>query len=229
MSTKTSKINSSEITFTQTLTEKMNALDIYSADKLAIHLVAAKRKPSTLLLLKRTTHAYEINQGLIDVGLHTTFLDRKNCKFYELILSTDKSICDTLESNLCSDNGYNMGITLGYPENAVYSFINKASGCIHSYQQALTQYTVGLDTGFLIPAFFAYSLHVPETITFKNGVMQLDLPSEELAKQYSEYIRSTDKTLSCTIEDAFKEELSNHGRIRKVQFDTVYYSTTTNY
>ncbi len=86
MSTKTSKINSSEITFTQTLTEKMNALDIYSADKLAIHLVAAKRKPSTLLLLKRTTHAYEINQGLIDVGLHTTFLDRKKEKIKKVVV-----------------------------------------------------------------------------------------------------------------------------------------------
>ena len=206
------------------LIRKMDKLNIHYIDKISICLVASGEKPSSLLLLKRTENAHAIRQDLIASGLHTSFLDRPNCKFYELVLAAEKSVCVRLTDYIHAGDGYNIGISLGYPENAVSSFVNKTPGCIHSYDESVKSYSYGLIDGYLVPVFFAYPMHVPEQIISGNGILTLDVPSENLARKYMSCIRKIDRTLSNEIENNFATELSDFAGGKNIYFDSTYYT-----
>lgn len=207
----------------RSLMRKMNELNVHYIDKISVCLVASGEKPSSLLLLKRTENAHGIRDSLTESGFHTSFLDRPNCKCYELIFAVEKSSCTRLTEYVYAGDGYNIGISLGYPANAVSSFINKTPGCVHSYNESVKSYSNGLIEGHLVPAFFAYPMHVPERIISDNGVMALDDPSQRVARNYMLRIREIDRTLSNEIEKSFARELSSFTGGKNIYFDSTYY------
>jgi hypothetical protein len=195
----------------ENLTERLDSLNMHYLDKLSIHLVAADIKPSSLILLKRDyEHAQIIMDGLKMQGFYITTLDRSSCNFFELIVTADNSKCERLNAAILANDKYNIGIMLGYPENAILSFTNKLPGRIHSYQQMLNICVFnGLNKGKNMPNFFAYLLHIPENIIIDKDVITVDSQSEALSKKYMKYIRSVDPNLSNETERKFIDELYN--------------------
>ena len=153
-------------------------------------------------------------------------MDRPDCKYYELILALERSACVRLTDCIYAGDGYNLGISLGYPENAVSSFINKTPGCVHSYNESLMSCSNGLNEGHRVPIYFAYSLHVPEKVVVNNGIISLDPPSEKLAQNYMSCIRRIDNTLSNEIERNFATELSDSTGGKNIYSDSTYYAIT---
>ncbi len=190
------------------LTERLDSLNMHYLDRLSIHLVAANIKPSSLILLKRN---YEQVQNIIDglkiQGFHVVSLDRSDCNFFELIAASNSFRCESLKAAIHINDKHNIGMLLGYPENAILSFINKLPGRIYSYQQMSNACIDGLNKGKNIPNFFAYLLHVPETLIVTEDFITVDSQSEAISKRYMEYVRSADPNLSSETERKFIDEL----------------------
>ena len=190
------------------LTERLDSLNMHYLDRLSIHLVAANIKPSSLILLKRN---YEQVQNIIDglkiQGFHVVYLDRSDCNFFELIAASNSFRCESLKAAIHINDKHNIGMLLGYPENAILSFINKLPGRIYSYQQMSNACIDGLNKGKNIPNFFAYLLHVPETLIVTEDFITVDPQSEAISKRYMEYVRSADPNLSSETERKFIDEL----------------------
>ena len=151
---------------TTSLADMLNALNINYLDRLSIHLVAAKEKPSALLLLRRDYKNIDNTiTCLRAIGFHTTNLDRSNTCFYELIVALDKQICEKLKIALQENNKYDIGTILGYPKNAVLNFVDASSEeidtqpkRIHSYSDLSYACISGLNNGKKIPNFFCISV-----------------------------------------------------------------------
>ena len=197
------------------LSERLDSLNMHYLDKLSIHLVAADIKPSSLLLLRRNyEHVQSIIDGLKTQGLYTAAVDRSDCSFFELIVASNSSKCESLKTTIQANDKYNIGLMLGYPENTILSFVNKSPGRIYSYQQMSNLCIDGLSKGKNIPKFFAYLLHVPEKVIINGDFITVDSQSEALSKKYMEYIRSVDPNLSNETERKFIHELYNNTNFR---------------
>ena len=190
------------------LTERLDSLNMHYLDRLSIHLVSVDIKPSSLLLLQRDYGQVNIIiDGLKTKGFQIATIDRPDCSFFELIVASDSSKCESLKTYIQINDKYNIGIMLGYPENAILSFVNKLPDRIYSYQQMSNACVNGLYEGKKIPNFFAYLLHVPERLIVNEGFITLDPQSEAVSKRYMEYIRSVDPNLSNETERRFIAEL----------------------
>ncbi len=190
------------------LTERLDSLNMHYLDRLSIHLVSAYIKPSSLLLLKRDYEQVNvILDGLKTKGFHTAILDRPDCSFFELIIAPDSHKCESLKTFIEVNDKYNIGMMLGYPENAILSFINKLPDKIYSYQQLSNICVNELTAGKKIPNFFAYLLHIPEMVIINNDFITTDPQSEAISKRYMEYIRFVDPNLSSETERKFIAEL----------------------
>ena len=208
------------------LADRLDSLRMHYLDRLSIHLVSAEIKPSSLLLLRRDhKQVNAIVDGLKTKGFHIATLDRPDCNFFELIVALDSTKCENLKTFIQINDKYNIGMMLGYPENAILSFVNKLPDRICSYQQMSDICIYELNKGKKIPNFFAYLLHVPERIIVNEDFITVDPQSEAVSKKYMEYIRSVDPNLSSENEHKFIAELYGDTNFREnICSDGEFYS-----
>ncbi len=210
------------------LGQQMRDLGMHYLDRYSVHLVAANQKPASLILMRRTEKVRGIEKGLKRMGFHAVLLDSPKREFLELIVAARRSAFELTVGLVLDFDEYSLGKALGYPENAVSSFVNKQSTGIYSYKRMLQVCGAGLLEGAKAPAHVAYLLHVPENISLSEGVVHLDPPSEKISQQYRSHILSVDRFLSSEIEAAFKMELSREvvelAAGTEVNFDGAYYT-----
>lgn len=200
-----------------------NLEEMHYLDRLSIHLVAADKKPSALLSLRRSDKANRITEELKGNGLNLIHFESSQANFFDVALSRDLFTCAMLVRHVQNDDKYNVGITLGYPKNTVNSFINKFPGSIWSHQQMIDILSNRIMEGKKIPTFFAYLLHVPEAIIDQNGVIYPDTPSKEHALVYYRHIRNSSSALSNEIEREFGIKLAKQSQNNDIISNGMFY------
>ncbi|MDI6737542.1 MAG: hypothetical protein QME12_03425 [Nanoarchaeota archaeon] len=204
----------------------LRAMLDFVMDELNIYLVQRHLKPSCFLGLTLLEHKESFE----------TILKKKkllfNAKEYNIelkrsikepldsppfMLSVKYGIGNSrenLERLVQAKSHEEMGLALGYPEEAAKSYEKIINGIKRNAAYVLVEMAKAVNAGIEIPSWLAYLSYAVEEIDLING--KVSPSSEKLGKEYQRYVRRHNPRLAIMVEDFFnKIELPDRWELAK--------------
>ena len=110
---------------------------------------------------------------------------------------------ESLEKLLNASTHNETGLALGFPQEAVDSFLQNKDGVVRNGSYVMVMLSMAEQHGMEIPSWLSYLSHVPEQLDIVNG--RVSESSEKQGREYQEFVRTNNPELASRIEDKYKE------------------------
>ncbi len=121
-----------------------------------------------------------------------------------IIIARERELGKKVEEYMELNDSYNLGIALGYPQNAVRKFANNDSSAdAHPFFSIMSECIYQIYNGATLPISTAYLMHVPETLIQRNGMLHFDGPTKDIVESYKRCITSKNPALAELVERNF--------------------------
>ncbi len=116
-------------------------------------------------------------------------------------IGSNKENLERLIRALLSLNNNNIGLALGYPIEASYSFNKVINYEKHNFNYFRVSLAKAKQSGVKIPMWLSYIFHVPEELDLVHG--KVSESSKELGELYQNFVRNNNPNLAERVEKHF--------------------------
>ena len=196
------------------LDANIQQLKLSYKEKLELHLVAAKRKPAAMFMVDNTLEAScKIRDSLLEFGFDVMLQNSIDIRFADIFVALDRRTCELAAFYSNKRDILNLGLSLGYPINAIKSYIDRVNLGVGPYIYTIHSYLDGMASGAKLHDAIAYSSHIPETVSVSNGIVTIDTESMELAKCNRAYAKNVSKEILLQLQEIFRTELDKYAEM----------------
>jgi DnaJ-domain-containing protein 1 len=107
----------------------------------------------------------------------------------------------SLERILRAKNNKEIGLALGYPINAVKSYLKNIDGEIRNWNYFIVSIAKARSAGKEIPKWLAYISFVPENLNILNNKVSEE--ARMIGKKYRNFVKKNNPELAKKVEDKF--------------------------
>lgn len=195
----------------------LDRFDISTMNKLEISLVAANRKPASVLTFNQTQKCFSLISEINNAGMYTNMSN--NGKFFDVSFANSEYKSQRAMDIWRSGNRYQIGILLGYPENTVSRFIDPNKSM--SYSKMLNILGNSLVCDIPVPIYVSYAIHVPAEISKAPYGIRTDEQTRSICLSYMEFMRKESSAIANQLEHEFGMELYERALAKKSKVELI--------